>query len=63
MHKDFRGKDLAVGDKVAATVSTYESLQLAYVHSFTPKMIRLCHVVGGEVISRKAPCQLAKLED
>lgn len=38
MHKDFRGKDLAVGDKVATTVSTYESLQLAYVHSFTPKM-------------------------
>lgn len=63
MHKDFRGKELAVGDKVAATVSTYESLQLAYVHSFTPKMIRLCRKVGGEVTGRKAPSQLAKLED
>lgn len=63
MHKDFRGKVLDVGDKVAATVSTYESLQLAYVHSFTPKMIRLCYVEGGEVTSRKAPHQLVKLED
>lgn len=60
---DFRGKPLAVGDKVAATVSTYESLQLAYVHSFTPKMIRLCRVRDGEVTGRKAPSQLVKLGD
>lgn len=63
MHNDFRGKPLAVGDKVAATVSTYESLQLAYVHSFTPKMVRLCRQMGDDVTARKAPSQLAKLED
>lgn len=63
MHQDFRGKPLAVGDKVASTVSSYEELQVAYVHSFTPKMIRICYQKDGEVAGRKAPNQLAKLED
>ena len=62
MHKDFLGNPLAVGDKVVATVSTYESLQIAYVHSFTPKMIRLSRQKDGEVTSRKAPCQIAKVD-
>lgn len=60
--KDVCGNELAIGDKVVATVSNYEELQEMYVHSFTPQKIRLSKIVGGDVWSTKFPMQVAKIQ-
>lgn len=59
--KDVCGNELAIGDKVVATVSNYEELRVMYVHSFTPKKMRLSKTVGGEAYSVKFPSQVCKI--
>jgi len=60
--KDVCGNELAIGDKVVATVSNYEELQVMYVHSFTPQKIRLSKIVGGDVWTVKFPNQICKIQ-
>lgn len=59
--KDVCGNELAIGDKVVATVSKYEELQIRYIHSFTPKGARLSKTLGGDVYSVKFPHQVCKI--
>lgn len=60
--KDVCGNELAIGDKVVATVSHYEELGIYYVHSFTPQKIRLSKEVGGDYWSVKFPHQVGKIQ-
>jgi hypothetical protein len=60
--KDVCGNELKIGDKVVATVSNYEELQVMYVHSFTPQKIRLSKEVGGNYWSVKFPHQVGKIQ-
>lgn len=61
--KDICGNELAISDKVAATVSNYEELQVMYVHTFTPKGCRLSKTVGGDAYGVKFPHQVCKINN
>jgi len=60
--KDIIGNTLEIGDRVVTTVSGYEELQVRYVHSFTPKKVRLSAHPNLEFTSYlKSPRQLVKV--
>lgn len=61
MHKDFLGRPLAIDDAVAV-VDGPENLRFMYVHSFTPKKVRLRYDGGSVPIRVRFPSQIAKLE-
>lgn len=61
--KDVCGNELKIGDKVVATVSNYEELQVMCVHSFTPQKIRLSKKEGDySYWSVKFPPQVCKIQ-
>lgn len=61
--KDFVGTELNVGDRVVHGVGgRYGGLSGPYfVHSFTPKMVRLARNIGGGVSTIVPPSNLAKV--
>lgn len=60
--KDVIGNTLEIGDRVVTTVSGYEELQVRYIHSFTPKKVRLASTPSLEFTAGiKSPRQLVKV--
>lgn len=61
--KDIIGNPLEIGDRVVCTVSGYEELQVRYVHSFTPKKVRLASQRNLEFTAGiKSPRQLVRVQ-
>lgn len=67
--KDFRGRELAIGDAVATDSPHYKGMVLGKVTAFTPKMIRVellttnnhYYKVGSTLL--RDPSAVAKLND
>lgn len=67
--KDFIGKELKIGDKVVATSSRYEELNLAIVEGFTPQKVRIKILASNNYYNRagkvclKFNNQVVKVDD
>ena len=58
---DIDGTELVPGDRVLwCEYSRYGGLGFYYVHSFTPKMVRISNEQGGQVYSVVSPGRLIK---
>jgi hypothetical protein len=56
--KDFRGKPLAIGDRVITTSLHYKGLVVAEVVGFTPKMVRIKLVTSSNYIDKAGQIML-----